>query len=85
MKITLELDENPSTGYRWESDPKPSTDEYHSGQPADTPVEEIRIGGGGTRIVTYVDPPDEIKLNLRRSFEDKPPVEVVTVLHHSRR
>lgn len=56
-----------------------------AGSQQDTPVEEIRIGGGGTRIVTYVDPPDEIKLNLRRSFEDKPPVEVVTVLHHSRR
>lgn len=82
MRITVELEENPSTGYRWEPTIPPAADEFVcNAAPGD-----FRVGAGGVRKMVFDNPPHTLTINKCRAWEtDTPPIEVVTILHHSRR
>lgn len=76
MRISVLLAENPSTGYRWESDQPADQDEF---MPQDGAG--LQVGAGGTRVLTYIDAPDEINLVYRRGFEPDtiPPIDSFTI------
>lgn len=74
MNVTITLDENPSTGYRWETNIRPSADELVMPVPTNPP----RIGQGGQRTLTFnqLESGDNLVLDYRRSF-DPPEVQPV--------
>jgi predicted secreted protein len=70
MEVILE--ENPSTGYKWEvastTGPQITSTHYVHDGPDHTPDGELLVGGGGHRFLT-IEGSGEIVLQLRRPWD----------------
>ena len=69
--VTIQLPENPATGYRWSLDQHDPT-ALEPGQKPSFQLSSPAVGGGGDRTFTFVaraPGQSSVELNLRRAWE----------------
>ena len=76
QKIKVVLEDNPTTGYNWQTDSKDMSAIEQVGPPQFQPSSKL-IGAGGKITVLFLAKAkgkDRLKLVYRRSWEKKPPI-----------